>query len=222
MEKLSPRLRKLDAALGDLALDSEAMLLSQFDGLVAGILVCPDLILPGEWLPLVWGGEGEEGAVFKDMHQAREVTAMVMEHYNAVATTLQRGKGYAAIFDVDARHDETLWEIWMEGFDAAIDLRPGAWLDVIKSGDEDVAQAVSVMMTLAEIARGESELSQEAIDRLTLEAPDLIPGLVEMLNEWRVENYSDPITPPQTAKTGRNDPCPCGSGKKYKKCCLLN
>ena len=23
------------------------------------------------------------------------------------------------------------------------------------------------------------------------------------------------------AKVGRNDPCPCGSGKKYKKCCLL-
>ena len=21
-------------------------------------------------------------------------------------------------------------------------------------------------------------------------------------------------------KIGRNDPCPCGSGKKYKKCCL--
>lgn len=24
------------------------------------------------------------------------------------------------------------------------------------------------------------------------------------------------------AKTGRNEPCPCGSGKKYKKCCLKN
>ncbi|HDP1356122.1 TPA: SEC-C domain-containing protein, partial [Klebsiella pneumoniae] len=22
------------------------------------------------------------------------------------------------------------------------------------------------------------------------------------------------------AKVGRNDPCPCGSGKKYKQCCL--
>lgn len=22
------------------------------------------------------------------------------------------------------------------------------------------------------------------------------------------------------SKTGRNDPCPCGSGKKFKKCCL--
>jgi uncharacterized protein len=27
-------------------------------------------------------------------------------------------------------------------------------------------------------------------------------------------------TPPEKPKTvGRNDPCPCGSGKKYKKCC---
>ena len=23
-------------------------------------------------------------------------------------------------------------------------------------------------------------------------------------------------------KVGRNDPCPCGSGKKYKKCCGMN
>ncbi|MFV9631495.1 MAG: SEC-C metal-binding domain-containing protein [Methanosarcinales archaeon] len=22
-------------------------------------------------------------------------------------------------------------------------------------------------------------------------------------------------------KIGRNDPCPCGSGKKYKKCCMI-
>jgi len=26
----------------------------------------------------------------------------------------------------------------------------------------------------------------------------------------------------QTARVGRNDPCPCGSGKKYKKCCGVN
>jgi SWIM/SEC-C metal-binding protein len=24
----------------------------------------------------------------------------------------------------------------------------------------------------------------------------------------------------ETPKVGRNDPCPCGSGKKYKKCCM--
>ena len=28
--------------------------------------------------------------------------------------------------------------------------------------------------------------------------------------------------PAVSKKVGRNDPCPCGSGKKYKKCCGLN
>ncbi|MGA2646654.1 MAG: SEC-C metal-binding domain-containing protein [Candidatus Sulfotelmatobacter sp.] len=29
----------------------------------------------------------------------------------------------------------------------------------------------------------------------------------------------DPINRRTAPKFGRNDPCPCGSGKKYKKCC---
>ena len=32
------------------------------------------------------------------------------------------------------------------------------------------------------------------------------------------ENYTLP-TQHEAPKTGRNDPCPCGSGKKYKNCC---
>jgi uncharacterized protein YecA (UPF0149 family) len=28
-------------------------------------------------------------------------------------------------------------------------------------------------------------------------------------------------TPVTVSKIGRNEPCPCGSGKKYKKCCGL-
>ena len=28
--------------------------------------------------------------------------------------------------------------------------------------------------------------------------------------------------PATSSKVGRNDPCPCGSGKKYKKCCGIN
>jgi uncharacterized protein YecA (UPF0149 family) len=27
------------------------------------------------------------------------------------------------------------------------------------------------------------------------------------------------VAPRSVTKVGRNDPCPCGSGKKYKKCC---
>lgn len=40
--------------------------------------------------------------------------------------------------------------------------------------------------------------------------------------KWFFED-GEPVSPEQivreTPKTGRNDPCPCGSGKKYKKCC---
>ncbi len=34
-----------------------------------------------------------------------------------------------------------------------------------------------------------------------------------------LEKALNPPQPAQSAKFGRNDPCPCGSGKKYKKCC---
>jgi hypothetical protein len=44
--------------------------------------------------------------------------------------------------------------------------------------------------------------------------PDLPPGL-----DARGDRVVAPIHNAQP-KVGRNDPCPCGSGKKYKKCCL--
>jgi len=34
-----------------------------------------------------------------------------------------------------------------------------------------------------------------------------------------LEKLLNPPKPVQAVKIGRNDPCPCGSGKKYKKCC---
>ena len=34
-----------------------------------------------------------------------------------------------------------------------------------------------------------------------------------------LEKLLHPPKPVQADKIGRNDPCPCGSGKKYKKCC---
>ena len=35
-----------------------------------------------------------------------------------------------------------------------------------------------------------------------------------------LERLLNPILPHTSAKVvGRNDPCPCGSGKKYKRCC---
>ena len=60
------------------------------------------------------------------------------------------------------------------------------------------------------LTEGETELVQLALDeRLTLHghAPVFFP------------DAEPEAKPTPSASVGRNDPCPCGSGKKYKKCC---
>ncbi len=47
------------------------------------------------------------------------------------------------------------------------------------------------------------------------EASELRAALKRYVEHVRAEEPN-----PQKRKIGRNDPCPCGSGKKYKKCCL--
>lgn len=46
------------------------------------------------------------------------------------------------------------------------------------------------------------------------------PDLRQLVAEWRRAQESQPrIVNPASARIGRNDPCPCGSGLKYKRCC---
>ncbi len=41
--------------------------------------------------------------------------------------------------------------------------------------------------------------------------------LEEVLNVITAQDETQVVEKPR--KVGRNEPCPCGSGKKYKKCC---
>ncbi len=42
------------------------------------------------------------------------------------------------------------------------------------------------------------------------------PEDVSDLDRWRSSRQEQPV--PVSSKVGRNDPCPCGSGEKYKRC----
>ncbi len=69
--------------------------------------------------------------------------------------------------------------------------------------------------SLAELDQAETDLVMFALDeRLRLHG--LKPVFSEE-DDGEVEEETAPPAAPQ--KVGRNDPCPCGSGKKYKKCC---
>jgi len=71
------------------------------------------------------------------------------------------------------------------------------------------------MDTIAHLSSSEAELVMFALDeRLRLAGLD--PVFAADDSEQETE---EPESPPAVAgKVGRNDPCPCGSGKKYKKC----
>lgn len=67
---------------------------------------------------------------------------------------------------------------------------------------------------------------QELEAKLFAMLPDAVLGLQEYANgvseameALKADNYPEPPKPREVTKIGRNDPCPCGSGSKYKKCC---
>lgn len=220
MKQLPSRLRRLDDALGDLPID-EPMLLTELDGLLTGVLICPDPIMPGEWLRSVWGSDESGIAPFEDPLDVQWFTDAVMARYNEIARDLNRGKPQP-IFDVDERNGDVLWELWIDGFAEAMALRPDSWVALAGGDDPDAADALARLSMLIAIARNESPLDSVQINAVQDEAPADLIDSVARLHAARLRNGGTAATPPVTrglAKVGRNEPCRCGSGKKSKRCC---
>lgn len=221
-------LDRLDALLLSLPLEDEGMLLSEFDGFCAGLIVCPEMVMPGEWLPCVWGNSTD---IFESPEDLETATNLIMRHYNAVARSLTPPViAYAPLYDEDTHTGDILWESWTCGFERAMRLRPDAWGRILESADEEAVASVSMLLALNDIAEERSKLPKATIRMLTEEAPDLIPNLVVTLNDWTKSDGTVAPFPAQVpanrtrapsprTRVGRNDPCPCGSGRKYKRCC---
>lgn len=230
MRKQPRHLEQLEQEL--LVLGEEAMLLEELDGFIAGVLVCPEMVPPSEWLPVVWGMTDDEAApVFDTVDHMNTMLTLVMAHYNDLAKKLfDKPERYAPFFGVDDRNGDVLWELWIEGFEKAVKLRPAAWRPLLDA-DLKTAKAMSGLLTLVDVARHDERFSETECDAISSSAHELIGPFVRTLNQWRVENHDPkqgkspppPMAPySSSGKVGRNDLCPCGSGKKYKKCCGLN
>lgn len=220
MADLPPYLHELDRLLLDQC--ENWMLSSHLDGYLTGIVVSPDMVVPSDWMHGIWAGDDGEGEPeFERMEDFEHMISLIMQHYNEVRTALAQPGSYEPLFDVDTLNDDILWEMWIEGFVQAMDLAPDGWHRIAASADAGSKGALKGITKLHAIAIGKSRLSRSKADQWTQEAPDLIPKWVEMLHAWRLANDpSQPQSSPQ-GKVGRNDPCPCGSGRKYKKCCGL-
>ena len=217
----------LSQLLHALPIQNMPMTLSELDGYVTGVLASPDMISPSEWLPHVWGETGE--AAFGDQKTAEETIGAVMAHYNSVADAITRRLWIEPIYEIDPNSDETMWEPWIDGFTRAMGLRPDAWSNLLDAADEETQATLIFMMALQDIYTGNSKFTEEEIDEIDLEAPDLIPNCVAtILHQSRpaLVGQAPANLPGQLSQAGprpgRNDPCTCGSGRKYKQCCGRN
>ena len=66
----------------------------------------------------------------------------------------------------------------------------------------------------------EEDSSKKQDEELRLLEAICVQHEIDHLNGMTIMDRKMISTVINTAKTGRNEPCPCGSGKKYKKCCL--
>ncbi len=220
-------LDQLAALLHALPAENMPMTVSELDGYVVGVLACPEVIPPSEWLPHVWGETGK--AEFPDQLAAEATIAAVMAHYNAVAENVAGSLWVEPIYEVDPNSDDILWEPWVDGFTRAMRLRPDAWSRLLDQADDETRSTMIFMMALQDIYTGQSTFTEEEIDEIDLDAPDLIPNCVAtILRQSRPElsalEAANLMAMPfkNAPRPGRNDPCTCGSGRKYKKCCGLH
>lgn len=217
----------LDDFLACPALEDSAMDVSTLEGFLTALAIGPRTVLPSEWMPWIWDMDaGEAAPEFESMDEANRVLSLIMRHYNAVVRQ----------FNADPTGFEPIY--WFGGQWGAAE-----WCEGFLLGMKFDREAWSLLMVaepswFAPFTRLGTDVGIELIkkdgdgDRWMTE---LVPSLVKIHAFWQEKRAAQPQgftsgtlsfgkgPPPQVVrnapKVGRNEPCPCGSGKKYKKCC---
>ena len=114
----------LDAFLLSERAPEDGMGLSDLDGFLAGIVVGPELILPSEWLPVVWGGAEP---AFEGAEEARSVLGTIMGRYNEIVRALDAAPGDLDPVFWEGPDGRPILTDWAAGFLDAVALRPSAW-----------------------------------------------------------------------------------------------
>jgi uncharacterized protein len=203
--------------------DGNAMNIEEVDGFFAALIAGPEVVMPSEYLPEVFGGDMSDAHKFSSLEEANEILALLMRHWNHIAETLSSGDVYLPVL-LEDENGEAHANDWADGFMLGVDMRHDGWAELI-ADDEHAGCILPVMMLYHEHdpdpTMRPGPIGKELREKVIV---NMAAGLVGAYRYFREEGRSDfvpPETQPQKTKSkiGRNDPCPCGSGKKYKRCC---
>jgi uncharacterized protein YecA (UPF0149 family) len=185
----------------------------------------------------------DEDLGFEDESEAQQVLNQIMTLYNEVNTSvLERSEalpiGCDFKTDILANFGEhTSILQWSRGFTVGHDWLSEVWEEyLLEEMDEECGATMMVLSffssrQLAEAFYAEIEHSEncepgKSFEQFAEKIRELFPAalsayahLGRTIFEVLMKDAAEGTQPAQHIKVGRNDPCPCGSGKKYKKCC---
>ncbi|RNF83720.1 UPF0149 family protein [Montanilutibacter psychrotolerans] len=223
------QIERLAELLEQRAVPFKGFNLEALDGFLSALVVSPDVIAPAEWHPAVWGGTTPR---WGDAAEQAEVEALLAGHWNMVSQRVRHGDDdlpdhLAPLLwlpeETEAEHPDELdvGRDWAVGFFSGAQLREMQWDQWLDDNGwiEEIFSLFDQLASGEVLAEDPTAPATPISYRERLEIIASLPGMLADLNHHRVDALTprEPIR--REATPGPNDPCPCGSGKKYKKCC---
>ncbi len=203
----------------------------ELDGYLTGVIVTPQTapIRLHKWMAGLWNGDE---SIFDDTTVMKAVLDAVIEGYNAITAEidgsldrLEIGKtcDYRPLFlpnDGMPSHDSV--RLWVRGFWKAMTLTPDIWTALMQ-GERGQKLLRPFIGFFEPDGHPPFDIdSPDDLDEILNEDAAAIPHTILLLRKlarMRQAKQLEPVNPQRPGKIGRNDPCPCGSGQKYKRCC---
>jgi uncharacterized protein len=181
----------------------KAMTLEELDGFFCALICGPEVVLPSEYLPYVFGGDQVGG--LKSIEEAREITALLMRHWNNIAQTLLRGEAYPVLLGTDEGGVAT-GHAWAVGFEQGIYLRQDGWNKLVD--DRKFNAALLPIISLAEEAASPDSsrlTAEEREETLGYLAPSVLVIYRYFREPKRARSQSHKKKRPRSEGRGRAD-----------------
>lgn len=214
---------ELEATLSSDDVPADCMNLEMLDGFLAAIACGPEPIAPSRWLPAVWTAEGDEAA-FGSAKVARRALTLVLGYYNEILSTIgaEEDAWDPFCYAVEGEDSPALGDEWVAGFEQGLELWPDEWTAGLDSQDAAVAEGLLANALKPWAADDVDSADDETRLGWLSESGQAARGLFAL---WREIGLPSPqpadirVAEVSAGGPGRNESCPCGSGKKFKKCC---
>jgi uncharacterized protein len=214
---------RLEELLDSDVFRGEAMLLDELQGFLCGVVSGPELVPVSAWLPVALGEEPQ----YESDEQVSEVLDLILRFYSQIATELSEGRAPDVILYPAEEEDGTYdYAPWADGYLLGSDMGATPWVEAAGEHAEELAGLLEPFFLLNGSLKediceaGERWLSEAEEARALRAAEEELPSLVVMIHDfWKAKTAAPETLVRDSDKIGRNQACPCGSGRKFKQCC---